>query len=92
MTRIVYPTFTEFDSKGRSGFIRTTGVEVRDLGGSDSIVLEPITSRGATSEACRIILHRSSLDRVIEALQSIKVRQAAETPDLPQPPPPPETE
>ena len=36
---------TKFDSKGRNGYIGTTGVNVVDLG--EELFLEPITTRGA---------------------------------------------
>lgn len=78
MPAISYPELTEFDSKGRSGFIRTVGVEVSDLAPGNSIALLPVTSRGNPSEACRVMLHRDCIDRLISALQVIKQRQEAE--------------
>ena len=40
---------TKFDSKGRNGYIGTTGISVVDLG--EELFLEPITTRDVNSEA-----------------------------------------
>ena len=60
---------TKFDSKGRNGYIGTTGINVVDLG--DELFLEPITTRALNSEACRIVLPKSSITVLIEALEEI---------------------
>ena len=60
---------TKFDSKGRNGYIGTTGINVVDLG--EEFFLEPITTRGLNSEACRIVLPKSAITALIEALQEI---------------------
>ena len=58
---------TKFDSKGRNGYIGTTGINVVDLG--DELFLEPITTRALNSEACRIVLPKSAITVLIEALE-----------------------
>jgi hypothetical protein len=60
---------TKFDSKGRNGYIGTTGINVVDLG--EELFLEPITTRGVNSEACRIVLPKSAISTLIEALEEI---------------------
>ena len=60
---------TKFDSKGRNGYIGTTGINVVDLG--EELFLEPITTRAANSEACRIVLPKSAITALIEALEAI---------------------
>ena len=60
---------TKFDSKGRNGYIGTTGINVVDLG--EELFLEPITTRGINSEACRIVLPKSAITALIEALDEI---------------------
>jgi hypothetical protein len=70
-----------YDSKGRNGFIMTTGVEIADLGISEyliddpiveaAIVLQPLNRRGEVSDACRISIAHSALPEVIKALQEI---------------------
>jgi hypothetical protein len=60
---------TKFDSKGRNGYIGTTGINVVDLG--EELFLEPITTRGVNSEACRIVLPKSAITALIEALEEI---------------------
>ena len=60
---------TKFDSKGRNGYIGTTGINLVDLG--EELFLEPITTRGANSEACRIVLLKSAITALIEALEEI---------------------
>ena len=60
---------TKFDSKGRNGYIGTTGINVVDLG--DKLFLEPITTRALNSEACRIVLPKSAITVLIEALEEI---------------------
>ena len=60
---------TQFDSKGRNGYIGTTGINVVDLG--EELFLEPITTRGVNSEACRIVLPKSAITVLIEALEEI---------------------
>jgi hypothetical protein len=57
---------TKFDSKGRNGYIETTGINLVDLG--EELFLEPITTRGVNSEACRIVLPKSAITALIEAL------------------------
>ena len=57
---------TKFDSKGRNGYVGTTGINVVDLG--EELFLEPITTRGLNSEACRIVLPKSAITALIEAL------------------------
>ena len=60
---------TKFDSKGRNGYVGTTGINVVDLG--EELFLEPITTRGLNSEACRIVLPKSVITALIEALEEI---------------------
>jgi hypothetical protein len=60
---------TKFDSKGRNGYIGTTGINVVDLG--EELFFEPITTRGVNSEACRIVLPKSATTVLIEALKEI---------------------
>ena len=60
---------TKFDSKGRNGYIGTTGINVVDLG--EELFLEPITTRGVNSEACRIVLPKSAITALIEVLEEI---------------------
>jgi hypothetical protein len=60
---------TKFDSKGRNGYIGTTGINLVDLG--EELFLEPITTRDVNSEACRIVLPKSAITPLIEALEAI---------------------
>jgi hypothetical protein len=60
---------TKFDSKGRDGYIGTTGINVVDLG--EELFLEPITTGALNSEACRIVLPKSAITVLIEALDEI---------------------
>jgi len=60
---------TKFDAKGRNGYIGTTGINVVDLG--EELFLEPITTRGVNSKACRIVLPKSAVTALIEALDLI---------------------
>ena len=57
---------TRFDSKGRNGNIGPTGIYLVDLG--EELFLEPINTRGVNSEACRIVLPKSAITALIEAL------------------------
>jgi hypothetical protein len=65
------------DSKGRNGFMFTTGVEIifqETAPGDDrdgAVLMCPITRRGEVSEACRLSISRSALPDVIAALQEI---------------------
>jgi hypothetical protein len=65
---------TKFDSKGRNGYVGTTGINVVDLG--EELFLEPITTRGINSEACRIVLPKSAITALVEALEEIAPVQA----------------
>ena len=60
---------TIFDSKGRNGYIGTTGINVVDLG--DELFLEPITTRGINSEACRTVVPKSAITALVNALDEI---------------------
>jgi hypothetical protein len=60
---------TKFDSKGRNGYLGTTGINLVDLG--EELFLEPITTRDVNSEACRIVLPKSAITALIEALEVI---------------------
>ncbi len=65
---------TKFDSKGRNGYVGTTGINVVDLG--EELFLEPITTRGINSEACRIVLPKSAITALVGALEEIAPGQA----------------
>ena len=69
---------TKFDSKGRNGYIGTTGINVISLG--EELFLEPITSRGVNSEACRIVLPKSAISTLIEALKEFAPAHATAGP------------
>ena len=56
---------TKFDSKGRNGYIGTTGINVVNL--DDELFLEPITTRGINSEACRIVVPKSAITALTNA-------------------------
>jgi hypothetical protein len=60
---------TKFDSKGRNGYIGTTGINVAELG--EELFLEPITTRALNSEACRVVLPKSAITALIEVLEEI---------------------
>jgi hypothetical protein len=60
---------TKFDSKGRNGYIGTTGINVVDL--ADELFLEPIRTRGINSEACRIVVPKSAITALINALSTV---------------------
>lgn len=68
------------DSKGRNGFLFTTGVEILNQDApqsrsyeieDDAVLLFPLTSRGVPSEACRLSIAKSALPQIIAALQEI---------------------
>ena len=63
---------TKFDSKGCNGYIGTTGINVVDLG--DELFLEPITTRGINSEACRIVVTKSAVTALVDALHDLSTR------------------
>lgn len=65
---------TAFDSKGRNGFVFTTGVEISSVRHSNTVFLFPINSRGQVSEACRLAIHRDAIDDLITALKVAKER------------------
>ena len=69
---------TKFDSKGRNGYIGTTGINLVDLG--EELFFEPITTRGANSEACRIVLPKPAITALIEALEEISPVRARASP------------
>ena len=66
-----------FESRGRNGFIRTTGVSVLAYGGHGdehedrTVTLEPINSHGDVSGACRLALALNDIPAVIDALQEV---------------------
>jgi hypothetical protein len=70
-----------FESKGRNGFIRTTGVSVLAYGGEGdehedrTVTLEPVNSRGDVSGACRLALALNDVPAVVDALQAAKHEQ-----------------
>lgn len=68
--RFPVPSFT---SKGRNGFINTSGLTIQTV--DRCLFLHPITSRGSTSDACRIALprDRATLIEIVD-----KLLQAAE--------------
>lgn len=69
---IKFPGKTEFDSKGRNGYVTTTGVEVATVG--DDIHLSPINSRGAVAESARVSISRdaATITSLILALEEIR--------------------
>ena len=74
MSRSIRFDRTNFDSKGRNGYIGTTGINVADLG--EELFLEPITTRGSNSEACRIVLPKSAITALIQALEEVASRSS----------------
>lgn len=80
MSTITFPEEADFKSRGRGGLVRTTGVQGTDLATGNSIGLFPITAHGMAAEAASTVVHRDALDDLIEALQSLKTRQAARKP------------
>jgi hypothetical protein len=72
---------TKFESKGRNGYIDATGINVVERG--DELFLEPVTTRGINSEACRIVQPRSAITALIEALAEIaRCSSQSPAPDL----------
>jgi len=69
---------TKFDSKGRNGYIGTTGINVAALG--EELFLEPITTRGFNSGACRIVVPKSAITALVDALEEIAPVQARARP------------
>jgi len=69
---------TKFDSKGRNGYIGTIGINVVDLG--DELFLEPITTRGINSEACRIVVPKSAITTLINALEEVALDRLSPKP------------
>jgi hypothetical protein len=69
---------TKFDSKGRNGYVGTTGINVVDLG--DELFFEPITTRGINSEACRIVVPKSAITTLINALDEIALDRLSPKP------------
>jgi hypothetical protein len=69
VSKRIHFDWTKFDSKGRNGYIGTTGINLVDL--DEELFLEPITTRGVNSEACRIVLRKSAITALIEALDEI---------------------
>lgn len=77
---IKFEQLTWRDSWGRNGLIRTHGIELfseekpRDYDNENAescVLLSPITSRGHSSESCRIAIAHRALPEVIAALQAI---------------------
>ena len=60
---------TKVVRKGRNGYIGSTGLDVVSLG--EDLFLEPSTTRARNSEACRIVLPKSAITALIEALEVI---------------------
>ena len=77
---------TKFDSKGCNGYIGTIGVNVVDL--SEELFLEPITTRGFNSEACRIVVPKSAITALVDALEEIAPDRPLPKPRGAQPRPP----
>ncbi len=63
---------SRYQSRGRNGWINTTGVAIFDMGEDDfgEIHLHPITSKGKHSDTCRICIRKSAIPALIEQLQS----------------------
>ncbi len=57
-------------SKGRHGFIKTSGVEMILFSDDKTIMLSPLTSKGKPCVSCNIEVNRKSLPDIIRALQT----------------------
>jgi len=77
---------TQFDAKGRNGYIGTTGINLVDLG--EELFLEPITTRDVNGEACRIVLPIEALDEIAPGPRPIlpRSRSGEQTLDHPSTP------
>lgn len=69
------PTYQQ--SIGRNGHVGTIGIEIYDRSAAipdhdyQEIHIHPITTRGETSEKCRIVVRKTALPALIAALQEI---------------------
>jgi hypothetical protein len=74
---VTFKKCPRFKSKGRNGFIQTTGVSVLAYGGEGdehedrTVTLEPINSRGDVSGACRLALALTDVPAVVDAIQEV---------------------
>lgn len=71
MSRLSFQTAPEYESCGRNGYLKTSGLEV-DLVGSD-VLLHAVTSRGEVSEKTRIVLPVAEIDQFVTVLRSAKL-------------------
>lgn len=62
---------------GRNGEGRCVGIDITRKG-KDLVYIQPVTSRGKTSDACRITIPFEEIDNVIESLERMKGRQEAQ--------------
>jgi len=60
-------------SWGRNGGVQTHGLNVYSFDvGAPQIVIQPVTSRGAPSDAVKIRLPKSEVGKLIAALQALE--------------------
>lgn len=87
MPDITFGRRTYFESKGRNGFVATTGVSLTRIGRSgeadDCVFIEPINSRGHLSDAARVVVAFDALPEVIKTLQELAGSEV-DTSDIPE--------
>jgi hypothetical protein len=73
MKVITFDIPTRFDARGCNGDLACHGVEIAEMGNGPwaEIHLHPVTSRGATSEACQIPIRKTALPAIIAELQRL---------------------
>jgi hypothetical protein len=73
MATIKFDKPTYYASKGRNGYLLTHGVAVYDIGTGDfdEVHLQPLTSRGDVSDACRLVIRKSAIPELIKALTEV---------------------
>jgi hypothetical protein len=69
--KIKFSSPVEFESLGRNGYIKTTGVDISTIGEND-VWFEPINSKGNVSDSARVVVSVSDLDQIIKFLTDIR--------------------
>jgi len=82
-TDIKFDRPTNYDARGRNGFLQCYGVQLHNMvstgnGEYDEIHIYPIGISGKASEACRIPIRKSAIPALISALLDMVGPPAAE--------------
>ena len=75
--QVIFKGDTDLLYTGRNGTGKCTGLDMLYIKHSQSVMLNPVNSKGKMTESCSVSVPVSELDEIIACLQKLKAEAAA---------------